>query len=71
MLKHPTVVINDLMVQDPTFSAFFAAEAARASDPKAIAARERNERHQVVRAERLARAEKAPRKRAKLPAFSE
>ena len=65
MLTHPTVDILALKLPDPTFAAFFAAEAARANDPKTIAARERSERHQVVRAERLARAERAPRKRAK------
>jgi hypothetical protein len=71
MLIHPTVDVLALKLSDPTFSAYFDAEAAKANDPKAIAERARRERHQVVRAERLARAEKAPRRRAKAPVTSE
>ena len=71
MLTHPTVDVLALKLSDPTFSAYFDAEAAKASDPKAIAERERRARHQIVRAERLARAEKAPRKRARAPVASD
>lgn len=58
-LDFPTVDIEALKVPDPTFSAFFAAEALKANDPKTLQKIEQLKNHAAKRAERLARVEKA------------
>lgn len=62
-LSYPTVDIQHLMLEDPTFSEFYRTQKERLASPDHLAQRERRIKHAAVRAEREARVARQTKKK--------